>query len=99
FDVEIPVGQRPPVTWLALPDERRLVPPRGLDVAIDAVHRDVDLAADEPLRVRRLPLENLAPLLEPVELFCLRGPEGFRVAGCLCVQLRIGNESVLLELA
>src|SRR4029079_15808722 len=44
LDVEIPVREGPAVAWLALPDERSLVAARRLDVAIDAVVGDVDLA-------------------------------------------------------
>jgi hypothetical protein len=38
----------------------------GLDVAVDAVEADVELAAEEPLRVRRLPLVEVGERLEPV---------------------------------
>src|SRR2546430_7488536 len=34
-------------------------------MAIDAVEADVQLSADEPLRIWRLPLEQLLPRLEP----------------------------------
>ena len=56
---EIEVRQRPAIAGLAFPDERRLVPARRPDVTIEAVDADVELAADEPLRVRRLPVEHL----------------------------------------
>jgi hypothetical protein len=45
-----------------------LVAVAGGDVAVDAVVADVELAADEPLRVRRLPVEDGVPVLEPLEL-------------------------------
>ena len=66
--IEIEVGQRPAVARLAFPDERRLVPARSARVAIDAVDAGVQRAADEPLRVRRLPVEHARPRREPLEL-------------------------------
>jgi hypothetical protein len=36
-----------------------------LDVAVDAVEADVELAAEVPLRIRRLPLVKLRERLEP----------------------------------
>ena len=50
---------------LALPVVGHLVAVAGLDVAIDAVVRDVQRAADVPLRVRLLPLVELVEVLEP----------------------------------
>src|ERR671918_582398 len=48
----------------------------GLDVAIDAVEADVELSAQVPIRVRRLPLEEPLEGLEPGHpLAALRLPE------------------------
>ena len=38
-------------------------------MAIEAVDAHVQLAADEPLRVRRIPLEHAVPMPRPLELF------------------------------
>ena len=63
---QVGVGDRAAVAGgLALPVERDLVAAAGLDVAVDAVVGDVELAAEEPLRVRRLPLVELRVRLEP----------------------------------
>ena len=78
--VEIAVGQRAAVAWLAFPDDRRLVAARSANVPIDAVDAGVERAADEPLRVRRLPLEHARPRREPLELLGEAGPEGLRIA-------------------
>ena len=56
---------------LADPVDRDPVAVARVDVAVHAVHRDVELAADEPLRVRRLPVEHLGPVLSPS---AARGP-------------------------
>src|SRR2546430_17217289 len=73
--VEIPVGQDAAVARLAFPDQRGLGAPRAGDVAVQAVVCDVQLTADEPLRVGRPPLERLLPRLEPVEGTGLPLPE------------------------
>ena len=78
--VKIPVRERPPVTRLSFPDERRLVSPRSPDVAVHAVGGDVELSAGKPFRVGRLPLENLLPRLDPLQLARLLGPELLGVA-------------------
>jgi hypothetical protein len=77
--VQIEVRQRPPLARLAFPDERRLVAARPAHVSIDAVDARVNRSADEPLRMRRRPLEHLRPRREPFELRCERCPERFRV--------------------
>src|SRR5581483_5408536 len=53
------------VLRLAFPVIRDLVAAALLDVAVEAVVRDVELAAEEPLRVRRLPFIELRERLEP----------------------------------
>src|SRR5439155_19245168 len=50
---------------LALPVVGDLVAVACLDMPVDAVEADVQLAADVPLRVRQVPLEELAERLEP----------------------------------
>ena len=92
--VEVPVGQRPPVARLALPDEGGLVAARGTDVPIEAVGADIELAADEPLRVGRLPLENLVPGPHPLQLAGEAGPEALEVRLRALVDARIGNDSI-----
>src|SRR4051812_32606937 len=57
------------VGFVAHPDQGLLVAPTLLYLVVQAVVRHVDLAADEPLGEGRVPLEDLIPLLEPVQLF------------------------------
>src|SRR5207249_5436569 len=78
--VEIEIGQRAAIARLTLPDERRLVASRPADVAIEAVRARVDRPADEPFRVRRLPVEHRGPWPEPLELAGESGPERFGIA-------------------
>ncbi len=61
-DVALEVGVRDRarvVRRLALPVERDLLARARLDVPVDAVEADVELAAEVPLRVRRLPRVEL----------------------------------------
>ena len=58
--LQVGVGDRAPVAdGLALPVEGDPVAAPRLDVPVDAVVGDVELAAEVPLRVRRLPLVEL----------------------------------------
>src|SRR6266851_4070112 len=77
---ELLVGDGPGVARLALPVVGDLRPPPGVHMAVEAVLRDVELAAAEPLGVRRLPLENLGKRLPPGESARLLRPEGLEVA-------------------
>ena len=86
--IHVPVRQHARVARLAFPDERRLVAARALDVPIEAVVGDVELAADEPLRVGQLPLLRLLPGLHPPQLFGLLLPEAQRIGLGLLVDRR-----------
>ena len=50
---------------LAHPVVGDLVPPAGLDVAVDAVDRGVQPAPDEPLGEGQVPLEHRVPVAVP----------------------------------
>ena len=73
--MEVEVRERPPIAGLAFPDERRLVPARRPNVPVETIDADVQLAADEPARVRRFPVEDFRPRLRPLELGSKSGPE------------------------
>ena len=60
---------------LALPVVGDLVAEAGLDVAVHAVVRDVELAAQEPLRVRGLPLQHRVERLEPTHALTRLAPQ------------------------
>ena len=45
------------------------------EVAVHAIVGDIQLAADEPFRVGRFPVEDLRGLLEPMKKLCLLPPE------------------------
>ncbi len=95
--MQLAVRERALVSGLTFPYQGKLVAPR-FQMAIQAVVGCVQLPADEPLGVRRVPLEDLIPLAEPVELLCPLRPEGFPVRRRLLVGLAIGDQSGLREL-
>jgi hypothetical protein len=77
-EVELFIGDRANIARLALEDERGFVFPRRSQMAIQAIFRDVQFAADKPFRVRRLPIEDLLIRFPPDELFLrLPVPEFF----------------------
>ena len=78
--LEVGVGDRPGVARLADPVVRDLVAEAALDVPVDAVVGDVELAADEPLGERQVPLEGRVERLDPVDALAgERRPEGLVV--------------------
>ena len=78
------------VLGLALPVVRDLAAVARLDVAVDAVEADVELAAEVPLRVRRLPLVQVRERLEPRDAVAPLGlPELLEVA-LVDLRLRVG---------
>ena len=65
---ELGVGVGAGVARLALEVDRHPVPVAGLDVPVQGVVRGVDLAADEPLRERRVgPVQGLGEVLGPAQ--------------------------------
>jgi hypothetical protein len=107
-DLALQVAKRDPAALalrLAFPEVRELVPVAGLDMPVDAVEANVELAAEVPLRVGRVPLVQRREGLEPRDaIAALALPERLPV---LCVDLRlrvglarelwIGRVTTLLE--
>src|SRR5205085_7722856 len=94
--VELAIGERAHVARLALPDHGELVAARG-EMTVEAVVRRVERAADEPLRVRRVPFEHVVPLRLPVELLGPAGPirlAVFDVVDRFAVRVRVAAEVV-----
>ena len=67
FAMQLLVGEDANFSGFALPDDCGFVLAPGVDVAVEAVVGEIDLAADKPFRPRAIPLENLVPFLEPVQ--------------------------------
>jgi hypothetical protein len=69
-DLPLELGEADPAPVadrLTLEEIGNLVAPAGLDVAVDAVVADVELAAEVPLRVGWLPSVELLERLEPAD--------------------------------
>ena len=78
--VQLPVGDAPDLAWrLSLPDQRHAAAPAGADMPVEAIHRCVELAAQEPFRVRWLPLQHAIPRPAPFQLLRPVRPITFRV--------------------
>ncbi len=86
------------VGLVAHPDQGLLVALTVLDVAVEAVVGGVYLAADEPLGEGRVPVVDLVPLLEPVQLAGPALPEAFVVFRHLIPDLGVLDVGVLGEL-
>ena len=95
--MEIEVRQRPSIAGLAFPDDRGLVAARSAHVTVEAVDAGVQLAADEPLRVRRLPVEHGRPRTRPLELAGQARPECFGISRRLRIDALVGRDSLVLE--
>src|SRR6185295_18973781 len=78
--IEIEVGERAPIARLALPDQGGFVAPRAANMAVEAIDAGVDRTADEPLCVRRLPVEHGVPRPRPLELGRELRPERLGIA-------------------
>ena len=74
-----------------LPDDRELVAPPALDVAVETVVGDVELAPGKPLNllIFLVPGEDLVPLLIPVERLRHLSPERVRVVDGLLPHLLV----------
>ena len=59
FVMQLLVGERALVARFAFPDDCRLVSARPAQMPIETILRDVEFAADEPLRERRLSIRAL----------------------------------------
>ena len=87
--VQVQVGEHPLVAGLAFPDDGRLRPGVRLQVAVETVVSDVQLAPQKPLGERRVPLQHLVPPPEPVQPLRLGGPEALPVPRGLLVEALI----------
>src|SRR6185369_16903225 len=89
------VGDHALVAGLALPENGDFVLAMGKEVAVDAIVRGIDLATHEPLGKRRIPFENVGPLLEPGKFLLGQGsPKLFGILRRPLVQLAVAFHSL-----
>jgi hypothetical protein len=53
FAMQLLIGEGAFIAGFAFPDNRRLVPARPCEMTVEAIFRNVEFPADEPLRERR----------------------------------------------
>src|SRR5215467_9172586 len=75
--MQLLVSQRPNFAGLTFPNDGGFVLARGLHMPVEAVIRQIELAAQKPLRPRMFPPKNFVPFFEPVQLFGNASPEFF----------------------
>ena len=92
--MELQIRQSPLLARFAFPDKGRLVLSPGRQVAVEAVIRDIDLAADKPLGKWSIPLKHRVPFFEPIQLSCLLSPKSLRVGLGLGVELFVFGEAL-----
>ena len=68
FSVQLLVGKNADFARLTLPDDCSFVLAPGLNVPVEAVVGKINLSAHEPFGPRTIPVQDLIPLLEPVQL-------------------------------
>ena len=87
--MELPVGERPDVAGLALPDDRRLRAVLGREVTVEAALGQVERRADEELRLRQRPLAEGRPRSPEDEVVRLLAPELVRLVERPAVHRRV----------
>jgi hypothetical protein len=87
--MQLLVGECANFARLALPNNRGLILTPGIDVPVQTVVREIDLAADEPLRPGAIPFENFVPLLEPVQFAGNARPEFFGLVDRFLIEMLV----------
>src|SRR5262245_14424979 len=97
--MEVGVAESALLVLLAEPAIRDPIAVAGGDVPIETIGGDVDLPADEPLRPRRIPAQDLVPSANPIELLCGEpGPKPLQIAFPLAVGRIARHYRVLAEI-
>ena len=85
FAMKLLIGKRANLPWLTLPDQRRFILAPGLNMAIETIVGEIELASGEPLGPRAIPLQNVVPFFEPMQFLGNTSPELFRLLYGLAV--------------
>ena len=84
--MQLLISQSAGVARFAFPNQRGLVASPGSEMPIETVVGNIELAANKPLRVRRLPLQNRVALFEPIKFFSHPRPKLFRIGARFSAQ-------------
>ena len=96
--MELLIREHADFAGLTFPDEGSLVLAPGLSVTVEAVVREIDVAADKPFGPGAIPVENLVPRLEPVQLAGDTSPKLFGIVDGLLVEALIVGEALDVRL-
>ena len=97
--VQLAVGEAPHLSrGFSFPDKRHTAAPARANVAVEAIHRDVELAAEEPLGVWGLPFQHAVPWVDPFELLRPVRPITFRISSGALVGAGVVDMGLLPEL-
>ena len=79
FAVQILIRENTGIAGLPFPDDGRFVLAPGGQMTIQAVVTGIEFAADKPLGIGHISLNDMVPLLEPVEVLSQIAPESGRI--------------------
>src|SRR5258706_1942769 len=96
--MQLGVCERSLIPRFTVPDKSGGIASRPLQVTVQTIHRSIELPTDEPLRVRRFPIEDFVPFSNPLELTGLLRPVSFGIPSGLVVKLRRRDERRLTKL-
>ena len=97
FAMQLLIGERALVARFAFPNYCGLVPTRPSEVAVQTIFRNVEFAAHEPFRKRRLPFDNLFPRRAPDQLLRFARPELGRLPDGLSIHSPILSQALDLR--
>ena len=97
FSPKLLVGVSANFARLAFPDQRGFILARRLYMPVQTVVRKIDLPAHKPFRPRCIPLQNLVPLFEPVQVLCHAPPEFLRLLHRLLIKRVIFGKTLNLR--
>ena len=100
--MQLLVGQSPDFSWFAFPNYGGFISSRSIQMPIQAIFRDVQFAANEPLGEGSFPFQHGVPFFLPEKEFSrLFVPEPLRILDRLLVKLLVlfqaRNQRVLHE--
>src|SRR5207247_6558346 len=75
FAMQLLIGERALVAGFAFPNDCGLVPTRPSEMPVQTIFGNVEFAAHEPFRERRLPFDNLLPRRAPDQFLRFARPE------------------------
>jgi hypothetical protein len=92
--MQLLIGKRAFVARFAFPNDCRLVATRPVEMPVQTIFRNVEFAADKPLRERRLPFKNLFPWSAPDQFLRFARPEFSRLPNRFSIHSAILSQTL-----